>query len=501
MKQSNRSRFTAAIVACAALEASADAASIQFDFGADGAYDGTEAPAHAVGLLGGGDTTWNEIVATGTNGAGTTSGLKYTDGTDATGVTLQHWRSGNYAFPIKFNGASVASLQAIYDTSLVRSSAYYVGSADGARVQGLAPGTYNVYAIVLNPDDLSVTNTVGIGVGVAGATISITDPVVTDTTVLNPATPSGSWVDGENYAVGTVTTTSTSDYINVLVTAPGRITGLQFVEVVPPATTLGLSDFSYDPTTGNCQVSLAGEANMTYKLVEADDLDFGNPDQDPVPLSGATVGGLKYSDTAFQTNASGYATVQFNLGTAKSATFVRAESVPPPPPLLAEDFESGLQAGWSVSDNGNGTAWSVGTPNDTGTEPAAPAGGTLCGGTNINGNYTNSAGASLVTSSFTVPPGGATLTLSYYIDTELETGGEDFGTIRLLNAADDTPLAGGDVATGLQGVSETWLMNQSLPLPAAANGLEVKIEFAFESDADNENYAGFYIDDVVVTGN
>jgi hypothetical protein len=173
------------------------------------------------------------------------------------------------------------------------------------------------------------------------------------------------------------------------------------------------------------------------------------------------------------------------------------KDAPPPPPLLAVDFESGTPGGWVFSDNGAGTAWSVGTPNGTGTEPDAAANGTQCAGTNMNGNYTASAIASLVTPAFTVPAGGATLKFSQYIDTEVATGGGDFGSIRLLNAADNTPLLGGDVSADIQGISELW-SSKSLPLPAAANGLEVKLEFRFESDADADVFAGFYIDDVVV---
>lgn len=173
------------------------------------------------------------------------------------------------------------------------------------------------------------------------------------------------------------------------------------------------------------------------------------------------------------------------------------KDVPPPPPLLAEDFEEGTPADWAFSDNGAGTAWSVGTPDGTGTEPDAAANGTQAAGTNMNADYTASATASLITPAFTVPAGGATLNFSQYVDTESESDGGDFGSIRLLDATDDTPLAGGDVAPDLQGISETWT-NESLPLPEAANGLEVKIEFRFESDDDISVFAGFYIDDVEV---
>ena len=172
-----------------------------------------------------------------------------------------------------------------------------------------------------------------------------------------------------------------------------------------------------------------------------------------------------------------------------------------PPPLLREDFEGvagpGAPAGWLASDNGAGTAWQVGTPSGAATGPGAAANGTRCAGTNIGGDYTGSAEASLITSAFTVPASGATLTFNQYVDTEAPPSG-DLGSIRLLNAADDSILAGGDVATGLEGITEAWSA-QSLPLPAAANGLEVKLEFRFTSDTDVETFAGFYIDDVVVT--
>ena len=87
-----------------------------------------------------------------------------------------------------------------------------------------------------------------------------------------------------------------------------------------------LVDFTYNPTNGSAEVSIQGDANTTFKLVEADDLDFSNPDQNPIPLTGATVGTLDGNEVT--TDGSGNATVQFNLGTAKPATFLRAQTVP-----------------------------------------------------------------------------------------------------------------------------------------------------------------------------
>jgi hypothetical protein len=62
--------------------------------------------------------------------------------------------------------------------------------------------------------------------------------------------------------------------------------------------------------------------------VEADDLNFSNPDQNPVPLTGVTVGTQDVDEVV--ADGSGIATVQFNLGTSKTATFIRAETIPMP---------------------------------------------------------------------------------------------------------------------------------------------------------------------------
>ena len=176
---------------------------------------------------------------------------------------------------------------------------------------------------------------------------------------------------------------------------------------------------------------------------------------------------------------------------------------PIPPPLLEENFESvtalTLPADWSGTDNGAGTLWQVGSPSGAFTGPETAANGLQCAGTNIGADYTASAGASLITKAFTVPAGGATLNFSQYIDSEVAPSG-DLGSIRLLNGDDDSVLAGGDLATGLEGLLQQWTA-QDIPLPAAANGLSVKIEFIFASDDDLDVASGFYIDDVLVTGN
>jgi lysophospholipase L1-like esterase len=89
-----------------------------------------------------------------------------------------------------------------------------------------------------------------------------------------------------------------------------------------------VASFSYDRSDpdGASQVSIKGIPGTRFKLVEADDLDFTNPDQDPVPLTGATEGTLDGNEVILDAN--GNATVQFDLGISKSATFIRAQSIP-----------------------------------------------------------------------------------------------------------------------------------------------------------------------------
>ena len=88
--------------------------------------------------------------------------------------------------------------------------------------------------------------------------------------------------------------------------------------------------------------------------------------------------------------------------------------------------------------------------------------------------------------------GGATLRLFQFADMEQ---GFDEGVIRVLDAADDSIL--GTVESSIDGLGESWT-EFSKSLPAEALGKNIRIEFRFQSD-DIENFAGWYIDDIVVT--
>ncbi len=88
--------------------------------------------------------------------------------------------------------------------------------------------------------------------------------------------------------------------------------------------------------------------------------------------------------------------------------------------------------------------------------------------------------------------GGATL--SYFQFTDIEEG-FDAGSVRVLDAADDSELA--VIETTVDGTTADWeQVTKAIP----AEGLDkvIKLEFRFESD-DLEVFPGWYLDDVLVT--
>jgi len=99
--------------------------------------------------------------------------------------------------------------------------------------------------------------------------------------------------------------------------------------VLPPQ----IGDMVIDLALNQISINIAGaEPNTTYILEEAVDLDFSNPDQSPIPLTGASasVGSMDSVNHTFTTDSNGDASIQgVSLGgEAKPSTFIRAKSVP-----------------------------------------------------------------------------------------------------------------------------------------------------------------------------
>ncbi len=172
-----------------------------------------------------------------------------------------------------------------------------------------------------------------------------------------------------------------------------------------------------------------------------------------------------------------------------------AESFPVPPvEVFADDFESG-PGDWETGSSGAvGTAWEFGPPSLVG----PPAANSLvnCFGTNLSGGYEIEANVWLRSPAIDLTAASeATLNYARFIDIEAVF---DFGSVSILDATDNSLIA--DIETGIDGLSTEW-ENSRHPLPAAAMGRMIKIQFRLESDnfVDPAEYFGFYVDDVQVT--
>ena len=152
---------------------------------------------------------------------------------------------------------------------------------------------------------------------------SLEDSTLDTTTAALPFVSPQAELDLMRFWFNTSSTAGTGDFAldNILVTTDAD--DLRSV-VFPPPIVPRLFGFSFDPLTGTSEISLTGSPGTHWKLIAADDLDFANPDLDPVPLAGATTGVLE--GNGFTTDSNGNATVQFNLMTGKPRNFLRAES-------------------------------------------------------------------------------------------------------------------------------------------------------------------------------
>jgi hypothetical protein len=173
--------------------------------------------------------------------------------------------------------------------------------------------------------------------------------------------------------------------------------------------------------------------------------------------------------------------------------FVVVEKIAPP--LFFDDFET--DQGWvtGVDDANGNTAWERGTPSIAG--PFLPFSGQNCFGTNIAANYFDEADIYLRSPMIDLTGGltGAKLKIRSYVDTDLIG---DVGSIRVLRFGDGVQL-GADLAVNIEGIGADFAA-ESYGLPPEAIGEMVRIEFRFVSNNDAQNFAGWYLDDVEVSG-
>lgn len=236
---------------------------------------------------------------------------------------------------------------------------------------------------------------------------------------------------------------------------------------------------------------------MRYKLVAAADLDFSTPDQDPVPLTAATVGTLVGGLNVIA-DENGEATVEFNLGTAP-ANFVRAEETEQIT-LVSYNFEADGQDFMPSGD------WAWGTPASNNGEP----GGTITSGNNA------STGAWATVLGDGGPPvnGGITVsTDSMLTSPNIDLDGISGASLEFAAAVD--ALAGDTLEVLVRDAADDSLLGTITPfpisfppttewddlgpfeIPALADDKIIYLEFRYVGNS--ADYLGFYLDDVEIS--
>jgi hypothetical protein len=249
---------------------------------------------------------------------------------------------------------------------------------------------------------------------------------------------------------------------------------------------------SRDLGTDTLRISWESKGGQLYNLRSEADLSNGEPLNWPIFEGNQDIVATPPINT-----------VAFPLPATLHRFFVVEEFLAPPVTIFLESFDGGpsLPTDWTSGTN---------TPPDTGTthwELGNPAGGPLtgppvaksspnCVGTNISSNY------GISTDIWLRSPGtidltaatGATLHFQQFLDIETAF---DRGSVRVLLASDETQQLGVDLINPTDGTSSDW-KEISVELPPEALGEVIKLEFRFESD-EVQSFAGWYIDDVVVS--
>lgn len=169
-----------------------------------------------------------------------------------------------------------------------------------------------------------------------------------------------------------------------------------------------------------------------------------------------------------------------------------------PAPIFSEDFESG-GIGWTsgVHFGDNSTKWELGPPTNVG--PSAAASGSNCYGTNIDADYTEFVDGHVLwlrSPTISLPDTSqASLTFKHFRGM-YDGDANDFGSVRILDASDDSELAVIDDFT-IKKTGNDWESTQ-FTIPGPFMNRDIKVEFEFDANLDANLGAGWYIDDVEV---
>lgn len=176
------------------------------------AADATKSPGHAVGAVPATEISWNTVTAD-------TSSLVYSDGSAATGVSIDLGRSTAGSDTISFsdNGFSVNALGTsvnggIYSGTSPVKDGIFGGSggvnnlALGMRVNGLPAGTYTIYVHGRNSNTALIASLLFYGTnGASASTFSFSTNDATAFLLNSSPATTNSFVQGDNFGVLTVT--------------------------------------------------------------------------------------------------------------------------------------------------------------------------------------------------------------------------------------------------------------------------------------------------------
>ena len=278
-------RFTVLLGCCLALMLltpdAAHAKALLLDFGptATLAADATKDPAHAIGAVPAGEITWNTITAD-------TNTLFYSDGTAATGITLDLGRSTAGVDTINFsdNGFSVSALGSavnggVYSGTSPVKDGIFGGSggvnnlALGMRVNGLPAGTYTLYVHGRNTSTALIASLLFYATNGPNATTYSFNTNGALAFLTNSAPPNtNSFVQGDNFGVLTATLAAGE---SLFVASEGAVAAemrgffnaitIYFGTPVLPAKVIGqpASKSVYEGVTVNFSASVAGSAPLT----------------------------------------------------------------------------------------------------------------------------------------------------------------------------------------------------------------------------------------------
>ena len=185
--------------------------------------------------------------------------------------------------------------------------------------------------------------------------------------------------------------------------------------------------------------------------------------------------------------------------------FVIEEFPAPPVTVFAENFDGanpGWTTGFDAADTLMNTAWELGDPSGGPlTGPAAAYSIPNCFATNLTANYGISSNTWLRTPAIDLTAAtDATLVFQHWVDID-DFDNLDIGTVRVLDASvlpgTVTELA--VVQADITGLSPGGWVEFSVPLPLAALGQSIVLEFVFVSDDFALDASGWYIDDLLIT--